>query len=333
MKYSQEMLRSMSEKISLLEYASKTVEFVKRTGKIHYCVCPWHVERTASLAVYEDENCFYCYGCGRHGNIYNWIMLTEHKTFDQAVKKVAELTGSDLIDCKESECVSFYKQLNRLLNPKQNKNTNRTYLDYQKDYEDRFVKEYPNEWLAEGITKESMDKYDVRVDQQSRRIVYPVVDNFGRLIGVKGRTRFANFKELRIPKYINYSSIGQVDYLAGMEQALPYIKEKNEVVIFEGIKSVMKADGWGVHNCVSAETSVLNDEQIKILIGLGIKDVVIAFDSDVKLDKIRDNVRLLKRFVNIYATYDTHKLLGQKESPVDQGKEVWEELYRDRKRL
>lgn len=332
MKYSQEMLRSISEKIDLLEYASKTVEFVKRTGNVYYCVCPWHVERTASLAVYKDENYFYCYGCGKHGNIYNWIMLTEHKTFDQAVQKVAELTGSELVDCKESECVNFYKRLNRMLTPKQNKKIERTHLDYQKDYENRFVKEYPQEWIDEGITKESMDKYDVRVDPQSMRIVYPVLDNYGQLIGVKGRTRFKNFKDLHIPKYMNYQKISCTDFFAGMQQALRYIKEQNEIIIFEGIKSVMKADGWGFHNCVSAETSLLNDEQIKILIGLGIKDVVIAFDKDVKLDKIKNNVKMLKRFVNIYVTYDS-KRLGEKESPVDQGKEVWEELYRNKRRL
>ena len=95
----------------------------------------------------------------------------------------------------------------------------------------------------------------------------------------------------------------------------------------------MKIDGWGYHNVVSAETSTLNEYQIEMLIRMMIKDIVIAFDKDVELKKIRECTRLLKRFENVYAVYDKWNLLQEKESPCDRGKDVWETLYSRRIRL
>ena len=59
MKYSQEALADMAAKIDLLEYASRTVNFVKHYKNTHYSVCPFHNEKTASLAVNSDKNFFY----------------------------------------------------------------------------------------------------------------------------------------------------------------------------------------------------------------------------------------------------------------------------------
>ena len=96
---------------------------------------------------------------------------------------------------------------------------------------------------------------------------------------------------------------------------------------------MMKIDGWGYHNVVSAETSTLNDYQIELLIRMMIKDVVIAFDKDVDLKKIVERVRLLKRFMNVYAVYDKWGLLQDKDSPCDRGEDVWRTLYERRIRL
>ena len=114
MKYSQEALAEMAAKIDLLEYASHTVEFVRHYKNTHYAVCPFHNEKTASLAVNVDENFYHCFGCNKSGNIYNWIMDTEGLNFDQAVAKVAKLTNSHFNEYTECESMSFYKQLKKI---------------------------------------------------------------------------------------------------------------------------------------------------------------------------------------------------------------------------
>ena len=331
--YSQEALEEMADRVDLLEYASHSVDFIKHSGNTHYAICPFHNEKTASLAVNADDNFFHCFGCGRSGNIYKWIQWTENLSFDQAVQKVANITGSDISEYIESETVAFYKLLNKLNNPKEPDVIERTILDIDKDYNQRFDDEIPQEWIDEGISEEEIKKYEIRVDSRSNRIVYPVYDKDFRFIGVKGRTRFKNYKDLRIMKYMNYNKIGILDYFQGMKQAQPYVENQKEIIIVEGLKSVMKLDSWGYHNVVSAETSSLNNYQITLLISMKIRNVIIAFDKDVGLSKIRECVKMLKKFVNVYVVYDKWRLLDEKDSPPDKGEDVWRELYERRIRL
>lgn len=333
MQYSQEALEEMANQVDLLEYASRSVDFVKHSGVTYYAVCPFHTEKTASLAVKSDEKFFHCFGCGVSGNIYTWIQLTEHLTFDQAVQKVADITNSDINDYIESESMSFYKLLNRLSTKKETV-VNRTILDIDKDYNEKFIDEIPQEWIDEGISADEIKKYEIRIDPISNRIVYPVRDADFQLIGVKGRTRFKNFKELKIMKYMNYHKLGgRLDYFQGMMQAFDHIKETNEVIIVEGIKSVMKLDQFGYHNAVAAETSTLSIYQIELLIRMQVRNVVIAFDKDVEMKKIQGCVKLLKKFTNVYVVYDKWNLLDAKDSPCDKGIDTWKTLYERRVKL
>ena len=134
-------------------------------------------------------------------------------------------------------------------------------------------------------------------------------------------------------KYMNYYKIGTVDYFQGMKQAESFIKEKKEIIILEGLKSVMKVDSWGYHNAVSAETSTLNEYQIELLVKMSVKNVVIAFDKDVQFKKIKKFTSLLKKFTNCFAIIDNKKLLNDKDSPCDKGLDVWKQLYERRVRL
>lgn len=334
MKYSQEALEELAEKVDLFDYVSHTLDFVKHSGNTYFAICPFHNEDTASFALNTNENFFHCFGCGRSGNIFTWIMMTEGLTFDQAVKKVINMTGSDIQYYIESETMSFYKLLNRLNRPDKNHLVNnRKILDIETDYNQKYLNEVPQEWLDEGISAEEMKKYEIRIDPCSNRIVYPVRDANFNFIAVKGRTMYKDFKTLGIMKYMNYHKIGILNYFTCAMQADEYIKETQEIIIVEGIKSVMKLDQWGFHNTVSAETSKLNEYQIELLIRMKVRDVVIAFDKDVQMKKIRECTELLKRFANVYVVYDKWGLLKDKDSPCDQGRKVWQTLYDKRIKL
>lgn len=195
----------------------------------------------------------------------------------------------------------------------------------------KYSHEDVTEWIDEGILQEVMDLFEVRINDRDNRIVYPVYDINGNLINIKGRTRYKNYKELRIPKYINYYPIGTMDYFQGLNITLPFIKDQNEMIIFESVKSVMKAYGWGYKNCASAEKHTITDEQLKLLVRLRV-NIVFAFDSDISYsDKdIKKTIDVLKRITNVYVIYDRKGLLGGKDAknaPVDLSREIWEQLY------
>lgn len=130
---------------------------------------------------------------------------------------------------------------------------------------------------------------------------------------------------------MNYYPIGTMDYLQGLDITLPYVKEKNEIILFESVKSVMKAYGWGYKNSASVEKHSVTDEQLKLLVKLRV-NIVFAFDTDVNYrdDDLRKTINKLKRITNVYVIYDRKHLLGGKEAknaPVDLTKEIWEQLY------
>ena len=335
MRYSQDVLQELASKVDLYEYAKNTVEFTKDSGNVHYCECIFHDEKTPSLAFFEESNTYHCFGCGAHGNIFNWLMATEGLTFMQAVEKVAGINGLGLQDCIESESMSIYKELQKSKKniSKSEKSVERTILSPDKDYFSKYNKEYPQEWLGEGITKEAMDAYEIMIDPAANRIIYPVYDNDFNMIGIKGRTRYENFKDMGIAKYMNYNKIGMVDYLTGMKQAIETVQSTGEIIVFEGIKSCMKLMSWDINNSVSAETCELNPFQFNQLLKMRIKTVVLAFDKGVSIDKYRKMCKKYRSYFNLYAIIDAHNLLEDKMSPADAGKEIWEELYSQKVRI
>ena len=334
MRYSQEALDEMASKVDLFEYMSKTLDFTMHSGSTYYAICPFHHEVTPSFAIDINENKrYHCFGCGKSGGIYNWLMEIEGLSFPQAIEKVVDLTGSNPYNYIESDTMTVFKTLEKGCIKPEVTDPERQILDINKDYYQKYSDELPQEWIDEGISGEEIRKYQIRIDKISNRIVYPVFSNDNDLINVKGRTRYKNYKELKISKYISYFKIGGLDFFQGMQQAREYIKQSGEVIILEGLKSVMKVDQWGYHNAVSAETSTLTDAQITLLVGMHIKNVVIAFDKDVTMKKILPHIKMLKRFTNVYVVLDKWKLLEEKDSPCDKGRNVWNTLYERKVRI
>jgi len=321
--YDPEYIKEINQKADLLGYAKLHFDFEKR-GENYFTHCPStsHNDDTPSLCINPERNMFKCFACGAGGGIINWLRFTEHLSFENAVKKAANLSG---VKQDEQGYKSQTVIINRSLAPIKNKAFEHRILD--KDIYNKFSKELPQEWLEEGISPEAMSRYYVRVDNDGNRIVYPVFDSHGNFINIKGRTRRKLYKEFGIAKYINYYKVGTIDYFQGWQQALPNIVAENEIILFEGIKSCMKAYDYGYLNTVSVECHDINTEQIKLLIKLG-ADVVIAFDSDVDPGSIK-GLDVLCRFLNVYMIHNT-ELLGEKEAPVDKGKDVWERLYMER---
>lgn len=332
-KIDSDALQEMCDSINLLEYAQQTMDFKKIGEDSWFTHCPRHVDKTPSLAISPRKNMFHCFSCNCGGNILNWLMIFEKLSFPEALNKISKLSGMDINSLKTCEALAFYKELRNLYTTQNEQNFSRKNLDIQKDYFDKYSHELPDEWIDEGITKQELEKYEILIDKSSNRIVYPVYDDQFKFIGVKGRTRFKNYKELKIAKYMNYYQLGTVNYFTGMKQAVDNIKKSGSIIITEGLKSVMKIDGWGFHNCVSSETSAVNEQQIGLLIKLCLKNVIIAFDKDVKLDKIKKKIGILKRFANVFAVIDRHNLLDDKMSPCDKGQDVWNRLYNERTKL
>ena len=333
--YSDETLQEINNNANLLEYVEQTYD-LKKSGSNYFTNCPKHIDKTPSLCFNEEENAYYCFSCGRSGRFIGYLMDYEGMCFKEAVVKASKYANIDLNKLCRSPVVACLRKVHKNNHNKEKKYDHPTIS--KKDYYALYDKEPIKEWLDEGIKQSVMDLFEVRADHSKNRIVYPVYDENNNLINIKGRTRNKLYKELKIPKYINYYPVGKMDYFQGLNITLPYIKKKNEIIIFESIKSVMLAFGWGYKNCVSAEKHTLTDAQTSLLAKMHI-NVVLAFDSDIdyfRIDSIKKTISKLKRITNIYVIEDTDNLLGGlegKNSPVDLGKDVWEILYSKKRKV
>ena len=330
--YDPNVLEEVEKNVDLLEYVSQSIE-MRQQGAEYFGSCPLHIDKTPSFSITPSKNKFYCFSCGNGGGIISFLMKYEQMSFDDAIEKAAKLGNIDMSKMCQSQTVAFLRNIKK----RKAKKECVAHDEIANAEWEKYSVENVTEWISEGIRQEEMDYFDIRVDNRTNRIVYPVKDIDGKLINIKGRTRFPNYKLFNIAKYINYFKVGCLDYLQCLDKTKEFVYEKNEIIIFESIKSVMKCFGWGYKNCASAETHTLSDEQVRLLIRLRV-DVVLAYDKDVDYfsKEVWKQIEKLKKFTNVYIIEDKKNLLGsrdEKNSPADLGKDVWEELYEKKRRI
>lgn len=306
---------------------------MEQKGKEYFGRCPLHIDNTPSFSITPSKNSCYCFSCGRSGGIIGYLINFEKLSFEKAVEKASKLANLDLTKMCKSNTIAFLKKLRNC-----SVETNLLYKHriLPESELSKYKIEPVNEWLQEGIKQEIIDLFEIKIDSRQNRIIYPVRDIEGKLINIKGRTRFSKHKQLKIPKYINYYKVGVMDYFQSLNITIPYIQNKNEVIIFESIKSVMKAFGWGYKNCVSAEKHTLTPEQVSLLVKLKV-NVVFAYDVDVDYNQgdVKKNIDKLKRVTNVFIVENKNGLLGSKDTknaPVDLGENIWDELYRSKRK-
>lgn len=182
-------------------------------------------------------------------------------------------------------------------------------------------------WIDEGLRIATFNEFDIRYDLQSNRIVFPIHNKDGEIIGVKAR-RINSEDDDR--KYIYTIPCNKSIELYNLHRALPHILKSKEVIIFEGAKTTMIAWQFSKFNTVSIEGDELTDDQVKLVKGLGLDiKVVIMMDKDkTKKAIFKQAAKITNR--DVYAMWDKHDLLGDpklKHSPTDLGQEVFEKLY------
>ena len=185
-------------------------------------------------------------------------------------------------------------------------------------------------WLDEGICAKSLERFAVKYDSFSDRLVYPIRNLAGKIVNIGGRTLDPEWKSKGLRKYTYFFGWGTMDTIYGLYDNLEEIIKKREVILFEGCKSVLLADTWGIRNTASLLTSHLNPHQMKILARLGCR-VVFALDKEVKIREDH-NIQKLKNYVEVEYLWDREDLLDDKDAPVDKGAETFKKLYEGRLR-
>lgn len=316
------------EKVDILEYIQQYCDLEKRSDGEYWGLSPFKEEKTPSFSVNAEKQKFYDFSSGMGGNLISFIMKYDDCSFIEALnklKKYANITERGGVSTR-LESVKIAKKFKHKAHEKKELKSTILPDNYMERYEFNTAK--LQVWVDEGIGFDTMRKFDVCYDPFSDRIVFPIKNYVGNIINVCGRTLNDDYKVMGIRKYTYFKPLGFLNTLYGFSDNKDSIIEKQEIIIFEGAKSVMKASEWSINNTCALCTSHLNSQQLLFLIKLGVR-VVFALDEDVDISKDA-NISKLKRYVAIEVVKNFDNLLSEKMSPVDAGREVWDKLYEGR---
>lgn len=323
-------LTELISSIDILEYISQYTEFTEKNGE-YWALSPLKEENTPSFSVRKEENTFYDFSSGVGGNVLTFVRFYNKCGYAEAIEKLKAYAGFDgkIQSCQKLAATEVAK---RYSPPKKTPKTNKSTIlpdDYMERYEKREDK--LDVWRDEGISTASLDKFQVYYDSFSDRLVYPIRDVNGNIVNVGGRTLDEAWKDKGLRKYTYFFGWnGNMNVVYGLSENKAEIIQQHQIIVFEGAKSVLLADTYGIKNSVAILTSHLNPQQLKIFAALGC-EVVFALDKEISIREDH-NIKKLKQFVNISYIWDRENRLDEKDSPVDKGKVVFTELLSERRR-
>lgn len=324
-------VQELLEQVDIVEYIEQYCDLEEKNGEF-WALSPFKKEKTPSFSIRRENQRFYDFSSGIGGNLIHFVRKYHNCGYERAldiIRDFARLSGSDTEHTVRLATTKIAKRFCQYEPIKKESKTVVLPKDYMSRYE--FNIDKLRSWVDEGISFDTLSKFEVKYDSFSDRIVFPIRSYTGDIINICGRTLDPNYKEQKIRKYTYFKPLGILDTLYGFSDNQEEIIKKKEIIIFEGAKSVMLASEWGIHNTCAILTSHLNPQQMLFLIKLGIR-VVFALDEDVDIlsDK---NIQKLKRYLTIDYIKDKDKILQSKMSPVDMGKEVFLKLYNERIRI
>jgi len=314
-----------------------------------------------NLAFNKETRSFCCFSeCSCSYSLLSLIkkrreLLGEPCSTYQSLKWLCNELGIEFNFKEEVKQVNtnIYKWQNTLL--KYTKNySNATNQIYDKAILNYLTPCYYEPWLKEGMTKESLDKFDIRWYNRLQQVVIPVYDDEGNLVGTHDRNTnpelidYAKYDHLRMLDGTEYKfQMGLVLYGLNMNKA--DIERTRTAILFEAPKSVIHIDEFYDYNISVAMFGMnLQKAKLKLLLKYGVNKFIIALDRQYKnvmindeytkeflkyrekVDRIIDMIRPYAQEIGVVWDNDEDRFLGYKDSPVDQGKEVWEKLFERR---
>lgn len=299
---SQDSISKVLASADIVDVAGRFIKLKKNTG-----CCPFHDEKTPSFHVNSQKEIFKCFGCGKGGNAINFIMEHEGMSYPEAITLLANWynveiefeNGSKNDSANNANEVAELQQLielvSRFYQGNKDENVYQDYLAFRgisKTTANYFNLGYaPDAWrfltdkfipigkfdyaLKLGLVNTKNDK---NFDTFRNRLIIPINDTFGKLVGFGGRALDAENKV----KYLN--STENVLYrkeriLFGLDKAKATIKEQGYAILTEGYLDVINLHQADVCNAVASCGTSLTIEQTK-LINRYTGTVIIFYDGD-----------------------------------------------------
>lgn len=309
-----ETIKAIGNTVDIVEIVAESV-VLKKAGKNYVGLCPFHSEKTPSFTVNPNKQIFYCFGCGAGGDVFSFVMKQAGMTFPDTARMLARRCGITIstpnmgpaqkrrmsererLYALNGRAMDFYRHM--LLNSAAGQKA-REYLE-KRGMTDQISASFklgyaPAGWdnLVTFFAKRKVPRdlmlqsgLIVKKENSSRtwdrfrnRIVFPIFDSGGRVIGFGGRVM-----DDALPKYLNSPETPIYDKsrsLYGLHAARNSARAEKKVYIAEGYFDVLALHQHGISNAVATLGTSMTSEHVRLLKGIIGRTgrVILVYDSD-----------------------------------------------------
>lgn len=289
-------------RIDIVEVIGERLQ-LKRTGSNFQSLCPFHSEKTPSFTVSQTKQFYHCFGCGAHGTAIRFLMEYDRMEFREAVERLARLFGLEVPEAAREVTVERHETLYRTLA--------RAATLYQEWLRAHPLRQRAVSYLkARGLNAEVAARYGlgfappgwdnlVRVidkredlvaaglliqkddargyDRFRDRIIFPIRDQRGRIIGFGGRALGEDK-----PKYLNSPDspiFHKGQELYGLYEVLELDRRPADIVIVEGYMDVVALAQYGLPRVAATLGTATSTQQVERLFRIT-RDLIFCFDGD-----------------------------------------------------
>lgn len=307
MAYSRDDIDKVRQATDLVELVGAVTK-VKRSGRSHMAICPFHQEKSPSLSLDPGRGLYHCFGCQKGGDVFTFLEETQGLDFNEAVEELARRAGIHLesdpgADRRRGRRNALHEAVrraieiyHRYLKTAPDAGPARAYLrsrGYDADVVDEYKLGYaPEQWdmlvrelRAAGVPERVMMEAGLArrgrggrlYDYFRGRVMFPIHDLRGDPTGFGGRILSGEgAKYLNSPDSAIYN---KSRLLYGLDRARSAISRSGRSVVVEGYTDVIALHRSGVPEAVATCGTSLTDEHFDLLRRFG-ERVVLAFDAD-----------------------------------------------------
>ena len=305
-----DFINDLPNRVDIVGLINKRVA-LKKAGKDYKACCPFHEEKTPSFTVVPTKQIYHCFGCGESGGIIDFIMKYDHLAFVEAIETVAGESGISVIYDQTAKPVDMrFKRYNKLMeelssfyqDQLKKSAAKKKVVDYAKkrgisgSIAKRFELGFaPPGWtnlfdsyknseesiqdlLSMGMIVPKKDKKDDYYDRFRDRLIFPIHNTKGSVIGFGGRVLSSKDN----PKYLNSPEtplFSKSKELYGLYHCRKYSRKIDAIIVVEGYMDVIALHQQGITNVVATLGTATTSSHLQILSRTA-ETIVFCFDGD-----------------------------------------------------
>jgi len=309
MRYGEGLLEEIRRRTDLVQLVGRRVKLVRK-GRVMWGCCPFHAEKSPSFKVENERRLYKCFGCGKGGDAFKWLIETEGLSFPEAVEKLAAEAGVELPkwspedEAREQKRKSLYDIVElaaKFYEAQLFEAGGREAREYLKGrgLDGAAAKQFrlgyapsgsnmliahltaqnitQDDIIAAGLARPAEDGRPMR-DFFFNRVMFPISDRTGRMIAFGARALEADAK----PKYINTGEtplFSKGTQLYNFATARPAAIRCGTILVAEGYMDVIALVRAGFAHSVAPLGTALTEDQLQLL-WRAAAEPILAFDGD-----------------------------------------------------